>query len=350
LLDEAKEALKYCIAEESKFSAQVMADRKQLKKLSEVKDHCPTCGAKLEGVNTDHLDTEREKLEVDIQVNVTNANAVLAQQKLLQERIRLNEAKLALWTKYEQDAAEYEKYHELYDRSMPLELVDGDLLETKISTLRTEVARQRKKYSEVQEHNAKVAQHNAGVDSLLQQLSEYEAELQTLKDNKQVLVLRANNLNILAKAFSTNGLLAYKIECMIKDLENLTNEYLQQMSDGRFQLRFEIGGSDKLNVIITDNGSDVEILALSSGERARVNTSCLLAIRKLLQSISSTRSNLLILDETTSNLDAEGNEKLVEVLRNETDLNTILVSHSFEHPLIERLYITKINNFSRIHL
>ena len=348
IIQESKDALRESMAREARYSAQVAADRKQLKKLNEVKDHCPTCGAKLEGVNTDHLDVERARLEVDIQASLVNAEAELEEQKLLQERITLNDAKLALWVKYDREASEYEKYHELYDRSMPLELLDAEDLEARISALRTEVAKQRKRYTEVQEHNAKVAQHNAGVDSLLQQLVEYESELQELKDHKAILVLRTTNLNILAKAFSTNGLLAYKIECMIKDLENLTNEYLQQMSDGRFQLRFEIGGSDKLNVIITDNGSDVEILALSSGERARVNTSCLLAIRKLLQSISSTRSNLLILDETIENLDLEGKERLIEVLLSEPDLNTVLVSHSFSHPLIMRLNVIKERNFSRI--
>jgi DNA repair exonuclease SbcCD ATPase subunit len=167
------------------------------------------------------------------------------------------------------------------------------------------------------------------------------------KAELEVLNKRNNILQILIKTFSPTGLVAYKIECLIKDLELLTNEYLAELSSGRFQLAFKIS-SDKLNVVITDNGKDVEIYALSSGERARVNAAALLGIRKLMQSLSNSRINLLILDETIENLDIEGKEKLVEVLLNEEFLNTFVISHSFSHPLLERIYVTKTNNISRI--
>ena len=134
---------------------------------------------------------------------------------------------------------------------------------------------------------------------------------------------------------------------MVKDLEELVNVYLAELSDGRFQLTFKIA-SDKLNVIITDNGKDIEILALSNGELARVNTATLLAIRKLMQQLSSTKINLLILDETVDALDVDGKEKLVEVLLKEEHLNTFLVSHGFSHPLLDKLNVVKENNISRI--
>ena len=157
-----------------------------------------------------------------------------------------------------------------------------------------------------------------------------------------------SNLQVLVKAFSTTGLVAYKIECLVKDLEELTNQYLNELSDGRFQLAFKVSSSDKLNVIITDNSHDVDIIALSSGERARVNVATLLAIRKLMQTLSNSRTNLLILDETVENLDAEGKEKLIEVLLAEENLNTFLISHGFSHPLLEKLQVVKEKNVSRI--
>jgi len=166
------------------------------------------------------------------------------------------------------------------------------------------------------------------------ELSDYTAEL--------------SKLQVLVKAFSTTGLVAYKIECLVKDLESLTNEYLAELADGRFQLAFKIASSDKLNVVIIDNSHDVDILALSSGERARVNVATLLAIRKLMQTLSNSRTNLLILDETVENLDAEGKEKLIEVLLKEESLNTFLISHGFSHPLLEKLQVAKQRNISRI--
>ena len=62
-----------------------------------------------------------------------------------------------------------------------------------------------------------------------------------------------SNLEILKRAFSTSGLIAYKIENLVKDLEDMTNDYLAELSDGRFSINFVVN-NDKLNVEITDNG------------------------------------------------------------------------------------------------
>jgi ABC-type molybdenum transport system ATPase subunit/photorepair protein PhrA len=67
-----------------------------------------------------------------------------------------------------------------------------------------------------------------------------------------------------------------------------------------------------------------------------------------MQSLSQNRINLLILDETIETLDVEGKERLVEVLLGEENLNTLLVSHGFTHPLVEKLQVTKRKNISKL--
>ena len=143
-------------------------------------------------------------------------------------------------------------------------------------------------------------------------------------------------------------MIAYKLENMVKELEELTNEYLAELSDGRFTLEFVVS-NDRLNVQITDNAKVVDILALSSGELARVNTSTLLAIRKLMNSLSSSKVNVLFLDEVINVLDSTGRDKLVEVLLEE-NLNTYLVSHQWEHPLLTKMHIYKDGNVSAIEI
>ena len=88
---------------------------------------------------------------------------------------------------------------------------------------------------------------------------------------------------------------------------------------------------------------------MSSGELARVNTATLIAIRKLMSSISKSRINILFLDEVVSVLDDLGREKLVEVLTEEENLNTYVVSHGWTHPLLEKIEIVKDENISRLH-
>ena len=103
-----------------------------------------------------------------------------------------------------------------------------------------------------------------------------------------------------------------------------------------------------MNVEVTDNGNPVDILALSSGELARVNTATLIAIRKLMSSISKSRINILFLDEVINVLDETGREKLVEVLLGEENLTTYVVSHQWTHPLLSKIEIVKENNISSL--
>jgi hypothetical protein len=58
----------------------------------------------------------------------------------------------------------------------------------------------------------------------------------------------------------------------------------------------------------------------------------------------------LILDETVEALDADGKERLLEVLLSEEHLNTFLVSHGFTHPLLEKVNVVKQNNISQIEV
>jgi DNA repair exonuclease SbcCD ATPase subunit len=243
---------------------------------------------------------------------------------------------------------EWEKLHILVDNSLPQKTLVKDDLQTKYDDLAKTLKDTQQRIKLAEENNLKVQQHNSRVETIKQQLQEMGAELEEHSFQLNIMNERMSILQVLTKTFSTTGLVAYKIECLVKDLEDITNKYLVDLSDGRFQIGFKVNSSDKLNVIITDNGRDIDINALSGGEKARVNVATLLAIRKLMQTLSASRINLLILDETVEALDVDGKEKLVEVLLGEEHLNTFLVSHGFSHPLLEKINVIKRNNVSRI--
>ena len=262
--------------------------------------------------------------------------------------ITLKDKQVKDWHTHNNKVLEVEKYHALYDPAMPSEPLDANVLSADILALEKRISKINTEISRIKAYNKKATDHNSKVSVISAQMEEMKAELATLNVDLVSQATKLSNLQVLVKAFSTTGLVAYKIECLVKDLENLTNEYLAELADGRFQLAFKIASSDKLNVVITDNSHDVDIIALSSGERARVNVATLLAIRKLMQTLSNSRTNLLILDETVENLDAEGKEKLIEVLLKEENLNTFLISHGFSHPLLEKLQVIKSHNLSRI--
>lgn len=307
-------------------------------KLNALGNSCPTCLQEIDSDKIKCLVSEKDEV-------LAAAAAAVKAAKLEIDEIRKQEAE---WNKKTKVLAEYEQYHSLYDANMDTILLDKDSLESELAELDKNVREVQQTIERIRAENASAAAHNSRVDVIKQELSELTTELAKHKHSLEIESTAASTLQVLVKAFSASGVVAYKIENLVKDLEELTNSYLTDLSGGRFQLSFKITGSDKLNVVITDNGIDIDILALSTGERARVNVSTLLGIRKMLEALSNNRINLLFLDETIEGLDIDGKEKLVEMLLKEEHLNTVLVSHGFTHPLLERISIVKANNISRI--
>ena len=299
---------------------------------------CTTCTQTIDNSTMYAMVKQFEFSKLVLEGNIADIIAkILANEKLVKE-----------WKAYNDKALEVEKYHALYDITMSSQVLDANVLSADILALEKRISKINAEITRIKAANKKSTEHNSKVAVISAQMADMRDELDTHSLELITKTKELSNLQVLVKAFSTTGLVAYKIECLVKDLEELTNQYLNELSDGRFQLSFKVSSSDKLNVIITDNSHDVDIIALSSGERARVNVATLLAIRKLMQTLSNSRTNLLILDETVENHDAEGKEKLIEVLLAEENLNTFLISHGFSHPLLEKLQVVKEKNVSRI--
>lgn len=317
---------------------EVVKYTKVIKGTGPILDKCTSCGQSIDSSHTKHIVAEAQGSLNNMQLEVAEIKRVI--QRLEQE--------YAAYNKSIESQKEWEKYHTLINTTLPNELYDIIALKTELTKLEAIVQKHSTDVLATNKYNVDVTAHNTKIDVILQQMDTMKVDFEKYSSEMTKLSKRLTNLQILVKTFGTSGLVAYKIECLVKDLENLTNEYLVDMSDGRFQISFKMNSSDKLNVIVTDNGYDIDIQALSKGEMARVNVATLLAIRKLMQSLSDSRINLLILDETVESLDADGKEKLIEVLLEEEYLNTILVSHGFSHPLLTKFSIVKEDDVSRI--
>ena len=242
---------------------------------------------------------------------------------------------------------EWETLYRSIDPKLPTTIFDKEQVESQIRKLEDKVKEAHESLNEIIDENTKRERHNTRISIIGEQTADFESELDGITNSLGRIEDKLSVLEILKKAFSTNGLLAYKIESLVKELEDLTNEYLAEFSDGRFSINFVVE-NDKLNVEVTDNAKIIDILALSSGELARVNIATLVAIRKLMTSISRSQINVLFLDEVNQALDEAGKEKVVEILLKEETLNTFLVSHGWTHPLLEKVEIIKEDNISRL--
>lgn len=319
-----------------KLSQAAAGSKRLLDKLSKLGDHCPTC---------------EQSVDASFKQSLIDAEAMkIAEAREKQDEIdrRISEIK--------RDNAEYQRarkiesdWQELFrsiDNNLPASPLDPEELKSRADGISKRISDAKDELVRVARENEAITKRNTRIQVVLEQTEEFESELFELQELLDLEAATAGHLEVLKKAFSTNGLLAYKIENLVKELEELTNYYLAELSDGRFTLEFVVS-NDKLNVQITDNGNIVDILALSSGELARVNTATLVAIRKLMSSISKSKINILFLDEVIAVLDDAGREKLVEVLLEE-DLNTYVVSHGWTHPLLDKVEVVKSGNVSKL--
>ena len=315
----------------------IQESAKEITHLSSLKKECPTCQQEISPTVIQNLkslsvqksqkaESEVSSLEVEID-RIKSLNSIIANKQKKQK--------------------DFEDLYGRVDLTLPSDILDANELKDNIKVLMDKVKSARSNLQEVIDENSKRQKHNTRIQVILEQTEEFTEQLKGLEKDLSEQEKVHTNLEILKRAFSNNGLIAYKLENLVKDFEDLTNEYLAELSDGRFNLNFVVE-NDKLNVDLSDNGKSVDILALSSGELARVNTATLVSIRKLMSSISKSRLNVLFLDEVINVLDETGREKLVEVLLEEEELNTYIVSHGWTHPLLEKVEVIKESNISRL--
>ena len=303
-------------------------------KLKSLGDTCPTC---MQAVDTTDM---LKSAALEVELNTTKLDEINAELKKAEEYNKTV-------SKNEQILNDFEKYSSLIDKALPDIMEDKSELEEQFKVLKAAIETAKTAIKSAEAINTSATAHNSRVKTIVEQMDSYKEKLAKSSIDLEALTDELSYLEVLKKAFSTNGLLAYKIESSVKELEAISNYYLTELSGGRFQISYTIGG-DKLNVVITDNGRDITIEALSAGELARVTTSTLLAIRRLMAQISKNKVNLLFLDETIDTLDAEGKEKLIELLLAEQDINVFMVSHTYTHPLLDKIQVIKEDNISRL--
>ena len=333
-----KESYDYLQEKSGSLGEAIRTKQQAVRKIKSLDNTCPTCGQSItEEFKHSHIDEAKAEIDLTLSVKTKTDNMIA----LIKKKNDL----------YDEKVSKQEEWENLYrsiDKTLPSQLLDKEELEDKVRQYRAKIDDVNQKIDRLEKENREITAYNTRIDVIKEQTQDFTNQLNEVKEEITVFSEKATNLEILKKAFSTNGLIAYKLENMVKELEELTNEYLAELSDGRFTLEFVVS-NDRLNVQITDNAKVVDILALSSGELARVNTSTLLAIRKLMNSLSSSKVNVLFLDEVINVLDSTGRDKLVEVLLEE-NLNTYLVSHQWEHPLLTKMHIYKDANLSAIEI
>jgi len=311
----------------------------------DMSDTCYACGQKIDNSQSKQL---HKDLDGDLHNTVIRIEGLSEELEYVKERVNNYQYETEKYNKNQKTIEKFEQLTRMIDESLPTIHPNYDQLQKDLLNTKEKVNNNNSKIQDATEHNQKVGIHNAKVSALIEQKEDFLSRQTVIKNDILNLSNKLNNLNVLKKAFSTSGIVAFKLENLTKELETTINYYLSLLSDGQFQVSFRLD-KEKLNIIVSNNGIDTPIETVSGGEFSRIQTSILLAIRSLLAKLGGSSVNLLFLDEITGVLDDEGKEKLIEVLSEEKDLNVFLISHDFTHPLIDKISIIKENNISELH-
>lgn len=328
----------------SKLEGSLAKARKDIKSL-DTSDHCYACKQPIDN-------SKAKQLNDDLNAEIDQINtSIIENRNQLKLLINIVSHYDNLKRKFEQNQKAIDSFtslSQIIDSTLPTSYPDYHAIQKQLQEVEKELAWQEKEHKDIKQYNDSVKIRNAKIDALVEQIRDFKARQELLNYDIVKLQSEITNISILRKAFSTSGIVAYKLENVAKQLEDNINYYLAILSDGQFQVVFRLTG-DKLNIVVINNGQEVSIDSLSGGEFSRVQTSVLLAVRGTLSKIGGKSINLLFLDEITGVLDEPGKERLFEVLQEEKELNVFLISHDYSHPLIPKVEITKNNNISSIN-
>ena len=308
----------------------------------DVTDKCYACGQSIDNTQTIHL---KDNLEEDLFKSKSKESDLSLNLLKVDSNIEEYENKIKHWETNKKSIEKFEQLSQFIDTTIPTEYPNFNTLKNEVQILQDELKIQETQREDSIEYNEKIKTHNTKVDTLIEQKRYFLARQELLNNDIINLKSKIKNLNILRKAFSTTGIVAFKLENLTKELEAVINDYLSDLSDGQFQVIFRLTG-EKLNIVVVNNGQESTIETVSEGEFSRIQTAILLAIRNVLSKIGGNYINLLFLDEITGVLDEAGKEKLIDILQEEDNLNIFLIYHDFTHPLIDKINIIKDNNIS----
>lgn len=157
------------------------------------------------------------------------------------------------------------------------------------------------------------------------------AVLATLKERKKALgeereaVSRlVEQYKMLERAFGKDGVPALLIEQALPEIEENANITLGRLSDNSMSVRFDTQRAFKdekredkketLDIRISDGSGTRDYEMFSGGEAFRVNFAIRLALSRILAQRAGARLQTLVIDEGFGNQDAQGKQRLIEVI------------------------------------
>ena len=284
--------------------------KSEIVKLDSIKDVCPTCGQKLQGVekpDTTELKNqynlilseieELKQSKSDAEKSYTeyknNINAEFNNKISLNKQC-ISESNIII-TKLKNDMSI--KHNEMESTKNSIIIADKNI----------------QNYSEqLNELNGKIS-HNEGV---LVDLSEEISYNNNMKDDMERRLAVINKMNTII----TRDFRGYLLQNSIEFIDRKAKEYSKEVFDTD-KLDFKLDGN---SISISYDGKEYE--NLSGGEKQKVDLIVQLSLRDMLCKHLNFSSNILVLDELFDNLDSIGCQRVLNLISSKlSDVESIFI-------------------------
>ena len=141
-------------------------------------------------------------------------------------------------------------------------------------------------------------------------ISEKEASIESIEKVSE-------DLKVVVKLFSAEGVPANLVRLVVPSLEELSNELLERLTQGQFQIKIRTGGGgarETFEVDILDGSYTRPYETYSGGEQFRINFAVRVALSLLLSRMRGATSRCLFIDEGFGSQDEEGRKLLAECI------------------------------------
>lgn len=290
--------------------------RNEINEMRSVKDVCPTCGQKLQGVvKPDTSEKENLLHELTAQKEYIIKSLSSAQQDRSNKVNQLKNDKCKVIGELSKKAAEL------------MQLVDS--IDKQVKQWSNELQHSESQYKNISDA---ILRHDSMKSMLEELLHKNENQIPSLIEsvsNCEVQINKwANSLSILQK-FDTvlkrdfRGIL---LKNVVEYIDGAVKKYGNYIFDSA-SLSFSL---DSNNISVKLNNKEYEML--SGGEKQKVDIIVQFALRDMLCNYLGFDCNILVLDEVFDNLDSVGCDKVIQLITNKIDsVNSIyIISHHAE--------------------
>jgi len=279
--------------------------KKEISKLKNVTDICPTCGQKIPGAHV--VDTSSKEDELNILLNT---------QDELEKELSINNNEKSniirvLDSEFSESILEFD--NQIGESKVSLKSLNSDL-----DQLQERIQRNVKE-------QAKVQNMKDNYDKIKLNISNINEEICEITDKLDICIsdiLKVNNhLNVVKDLLkiATGEFRNALLKNVIQYIENKMKEYSRKVF-GSDKLTFKLEGND-INMMYCDKPYD----NLSGGEKQKFDIIIQLALRELLSKQLGIRSNLLVIDEVFDNLDSVGCHNVIDLISQLNDIESIFI-------------------------